>query len=207
MTADRVTVKRITFKTHSYIEQDDPGDMDDPNVGLCRVAVIDWNTREFGMPPSSKAAMCQCPWCLKYLETNRAPGAPYAQSACTGCGGNLKLAEIRGTLTRASDLEMLALIAEECGEVTQRIGKIVRWGWDATFEGTTQQAKLESELGDILAAVVLAGHNGHVVFQKIIDAANVKLQKFREDAAGPRQRLLHAEVPPDDVEDVLDRVL
>lgn len=155
----------------------------------------------------TKPALCQCVFCLKYLEKNRDPLAPGIDSMCTGCGGNLTLAKIRGTLTSPQDLEVLALIAEECGEVTQRISKIIRWGWEATFEDTTQQAKLEGEIGDILAAVILAGHNGHVVFQRVIDAANAKLQKFREDAEGPRQRLLHTEVPMGDVEDVLVRVL
>lgn len=153
----------------------------------------------------TKPALCQCVFCLKYLETNRAPGACALDSMCTGCGGNLALAKIRGTLTSAPDLELLALLGEECGEVMQRIGKIIRWGWDATFEGTTQQAKLESELGDILAALLIGEYNGKLVLAKVISAANAKLTKFCEDAAGPRQRLLHAEVPLESAELLLGR--
>ncbi len=83
----------------------------------------------------------------------------------------------------------------ECAETIQRVSKIVRWGRDADFEGTSQQYKLESEIGDILAAICVLLENDVVHLDGLQRAMNDKLAKFREDAAGPKQRLLHAEVP------------
>jgi hypothetical protein len=137
-------------------------------------------------------ALCQCVGCLKYLATNR---TPTTTQHCTECGGSMPLASIRGTLTDPLSIECLALISEECAEVQQRIGKILRWGWDADFEGTTQQHKLESEIGDLLAAMLVAINSGQITPLGVRHAMNDKLDKFREDAAGPRQRLLQAHVP------------
>jgi len=51
------------------------------------------------------------------------------------------------------------LLAEECGEVIQVIGKILRHGYDSTHpndpEGDTNRALLENELGDLNAALQL----------------------------------------------------
>lgn len=137
-------------------------------------------------------AACQCSRCEKYLTYNKAKG----DELCERCHPEgIPLAKIRGTLTKEVDRECLDLLAEECAETIQRISKIGRWGWDADFEGTTQQQKLESELGDILAAVEIAWHNGLISIDKVHEAMQVKLAKFREDAAGPKQRLLHARIP------------
>lgn len=143
-------------------------------------------------------ALCQCTKCLRYFARNRDPSSDYViDHRCEECfpQQGIPLAKIRGTLTDPLSLEILALLGEECAEVQQRNGKIVRWGWDADFEGTTQQHKLESELGDVLAALLIAIKNGKVTFEGVLAAANAKLEKFRVDAAGPRQRLLHAKVP------------
>jgi hypothetical protein len=107
----------------------------------------------------------------------------------------IPLAEIRGTLTDPKDLELLALLAEECSEVIQRVCKIIRWGWKADFHGTTQKYKLEGEMGDVQAVLELLDKNKLVRYQDVLLRMEEKLEKFQEDAAGPRQRLLHAEVP------------
>jgi NTP pyrophosphatase (non-canonical NTP hydrolase) len=55
-----------------------------------------------------------------------------------------------------SQAERLALLAEECGEVIQIIGKILRHGYKSTHPndlgGDTNRALLENELGDVHAA-------------------------------------------------------
>ncbi len=142
-------------------------------------------------------ALCQCIKCARYLARNRLDDNTWINNVCELCAnGGIPLAQIRGTLSDPLSIELLALLSEECGETTQRNSKIMRWGWDANFEGTTQRDKLESELGDILAATVLLIHNKLITEDGLILAMQSKLKKFREDALGPRQRLLHAEVPP-----------
>lgn len=61
-----------------------------------------------------------------------------------------------------AEAERLALLAEECGEVVQAIGKILRHGYgsrDPTSRkadgGPTNRQALETEIGDLLAACEL----------------------------------------------------
>lgn len=156
-------------------------------------------------------ALCQCTRCERYLTRNR---TEFTFQICEACAVELgkvvdmpsgepiiegiPLAKIRGTLTDPLKLELLSLLGEECGEVVQRKEKIVRWGLDADFEGTTQTHKLETELGDILAALDLLDYNGLVSIDRVLQRKREKMHKFREDAAGPRQRLLHARVPEEE---------
>ena len=54
------------------------------------------------------------------------------------------------------DTERLAILAEECGEVVQSIGKILRHGAEdvnPTGSGGDNRAMLECEIGDLLCAV------------------------------------------------------
>lgn len=143
------------------------------------------------------AALCQCTRCFSYLVDNRDPHGDLHDNTCSECHRwGIPRADIRGTLTTPLDLEILALLSEESSEVIQRIGKIQRWGWAASFAGSTQLDKLETELGDVLAAMLIAAHNGFLNESRVWNRAMDKLDKFREDAAGPKQRLLHAVVPP-----------
>jgi NTP pyrophosphatase (non-canonical NTP hydrolase) len=142
-----------------------------------------------------EATLCQCTNCLRYLARDRLNDASFINNMCEECARNgIPLADI-GTLTDPAAIELLALLAEECAEVTQRAMKIMRWGWRADFQGTAQLDKLEDELGDLLAAILLGIHNGVIRRDGIVRAMHAKFAKFREDAAGPRQRLLHAVVP------------
>lgn len=162
---------------------------------------------------AKKVARCQCITCERYLTRNRAQDGSDPQ-VCVECrdnglfrdlaGPGIPLAKIRGTLTDALDLEVLALIAEECSEVVQRIGKTIRWGWDADFDGTTQADKLEAELGDVLAAIAVAERNGLIDCANVFKHADAKLAKFREDAVGPRQRLTRAVAPSGSVVETFD---
>jgi hypothetical protein len=57
--------------------------------------------------------------------------------------------------------ERLALLAEECGEVIQVVGKILRHGFDSTHPegGRTNRQWLEKELGDVEFAKSLLVEN------------------------------------------------
>lgn len=56
-----------------------------------------------------------------------------------------------------AEAERLALLAEECGEVTQAIGKILRHGYNSTHpdQGGTNRWRLEREIADVMAACQL----------------------------------------------------
>lgn len=54
-----------------------------------------------------------------------------------------------------AEAERLALLAEECGEVIQVVGKILRHGYESRHPngGPTNRKLLEREIGDVFAAV------------------------------------------------------
>jgi NTP pyrophosphatase (non-canonical NTP hydrolase) len=57
----------------------------------------------------------------------------------------------------AAEVERLAMLAEECGEVEQAVGKILRHGWESCspYGSKTNRAALEREIGDVRAVVGL----------------------------------------------------
>ena len=54
-----------------------------------------------------------------------------------------------------AEAERLALLAEECGEVIQAIGKVLRHGYESTHPdgGPTNREALERECGDVYHAI------------------------------------------------------
>jgi NTP pyrophosphatase (non-canonical NTP hydrolase) len=171
---------------------------------------------------TAKIARCQCISCRRYLARDRAADGTDPQ-VCEECHDSsmilrgsrpgIPLARIRGPEGLSwVQLELLGLVTEECGEVQQRVGKLIRWGPDADYAGTTQQHKLEVELGDVLAALVLSVHNGMVTSGGVLSACRTKLEKLREDrgtdeSPGPRQRIRHALVPSADSGGILALVV
>lgn len=158
---------------------------------------------------TARVSLHQCLECERYLQVPRdATGLdPQTCAECRARWGvfddapqipGIPLATIRGpeSLT-PTQVELLGLLTEECGEVSQRVGKILRWGFDADFEGTTQQHKLEVELGDILAAMILSIGNGLVTAGGILQACREKMKKLVVDRDGPAQRIRHAKVRDD----------
>lgn len=65
-----------------------------------------------------------------------------------------------------AETERLALIAEECAEVTQVIGKILRHGYESSSpfdpERVTNRQNLEIEAGQLLYALALATTAGDI---------------------------------------------
>jgi NTP pyrophosphatase (non-canonical NTP hydrolase) len=51
--------------------------------------------------------------------------------------------------------EALLILQEECAEVTQAISKVFRFGFDAQWpaDGPNNKARLEEEIGDLLAMI------------------------------------------------------
>ena len=53
-----------------------------------------------------------------------------------------------------AQLERLAILMEECGEIQQAIGKVLRHGWEGRYDnGVTNREQLEIEIGDVRVAI------------------------------------------------------
>ena len=89
--------------------------------------------------------------------------------------------------------EALALLAEECGELVQAIGKIQRHGlWSEHPEsGIPNQQTLEREIGDVLAALRICEVQRLIEWGGVIVRRNQKLLKVTS-------YLHHAKVVSDD---------
>jgi NTP pyrophosphatase (non-canonical NTP hydrolase) len=84
-----------------------------------------------------------------------------------------------------AETERLAILSEECGEVVQIIGKIMRHGFESSHPdgGPTNRELLEKEIGDIEAAVQcllkpLNGDKHDVRGENISKFARQKLKKI-----------------------------
>lgn len=70
-----------------------------------------------------------------------------------------------------SELERLAILSEEMGEVQQIIGKIIRHGYDSKnpndINSYTNRKLLEKEIGDVLYSVDLIIQNNDVSERRI----------------------------------------
>lgn len=90
------------------------------------------------------------------------------------------------------EAERLALLAEECAEAIQIIGKILRHGYESSHphnRNETNREMLERELGDIRAAMLLMLAAGDVSGAAVSDAANWKSENVG--------RYLHEQATPD----------
>jgi hypothetical protein len=76
-------------------------------------------------------------------------------------------------LTNA-ELERLALLSEELGEVQQAIGKILRHGYESKYSGRTNRQDLEYEIGLIEVAINLLKMVGDIDGCVIVDSECTK---------------------------------
>lgn len=77
-----------------------------------------------------------------------------------------------------AEQERLAILAEECGEVIQAVGKILRHGYESTSpfvaNPPTNRQTLEHEIGDVLFAVGQLDGEGDLDSDAIMDHAKAK---------------------------------
>lgn len=82
-----------------------------------------------------------------------------------------------------AEQERLALLAEECAEVIQIIGKIWRHGYESTHpddpEGPTNRHMLETEIGHVQAALDILARRPDLSVQNIDHARREKLNKVQ----------------------------
>lgn len=78
-----------------------------------------------------------------------------------------------------TEAELLALLAEECGEVVQAIGKILRHGLDSWHpdSGMNNRSTLEREMGDVRAAMILLCEAGLTAKDQVHRCADSKLER------------------------------
>lgn len=71
--------------------------------------------------------------------------------------------------------ERLALLAEECGEVIQAVGKILRHGYDSHhphhYKPGTNRQQLEHELGDLIGTIGFLAQAGDIDENAMVDHA------------------------------------
>jgi len=70
----------------------------------------------------------------------------------------------------SAEAERLAILAEECAEVIQAIGKILRHGYENYHPdgGPTNRKRLETELGHVSAATMMMRANADVDKRRIL---------------------------------------
>lgn len=96
---------------------------------------------------------------------------------------------------------LLGLLAEECGEVCQFVGKALRFGLETSgeYHGETKTSRelIELELGDVLAAIRFAAEHGLIDSRALHRAADAKYRKLTDPAAKNNMgRPLAPSLPP-----------
>lgn len=80
-----------------------------------------------------------------------------------------------------AEVERLAILAEECGEVIQAIGKILRHGYESTHPngGLTNRRSLEKEMGDVRFAMIQLCEAGDISKINVHAWANAKRERIQ----------------------------
>lgn len=69
--------------------------------------------------------------------------------------------------------EILLIAQEECAEVTQAISKTFRFGLTESYNGKTNQERLEEEVGDLICMIELMKDTG-VIDPEFVRTASIK---------------------------------
>ncbi len=81
-----------------------------------------------------------------------------------------------------AEAERLAILAEECGEVIQVVGKVLRHGWNPTDHTTgityDNRADLETEMGHVRNIERLMIARQDVIHAALVQAAQTKRAKW-----------------------------
>lgn len=78
--------------------------------------------------------------------------------------------------------EVMAILQEECAEVTQAVSKIYRFGLDNLKPGKpkTNKEHLQDEVGDLLAMVDILIHMGVLEAHGLDLAKRAKIEKLKK---------------------------
>jgi len=75
--------------------------------------------------------------------------------------------------------EVMLIAQEECAEVTQAISKVFRFGFDEVYNGKTNRAHLEEEIGDLVCMFQLMEEKGLIDWTRVSVAAQMKREKLK----------------------------
>jgi NTP pyrophosphatase (non-canonical NTP hydrolase) len=78
------------------------------------------------------------------------------------------------------EMQALVILQEECAEVTQAVAKCFRFGKDGEWDGTTNQRRLEAEIGDVLALIDILVENCYLSDACINASKKAKREKIKE---------------------------
>lgn len=85
---------------------------------------------------------------------------------------------------RSSELERLALLAEECAEVIHCVSKAIRHGYEAKDPtdkmAMSNRGNLEREIGHVLCAIHLMASRSDVLWEHVVEWDREKAQKVRQ---------------------------
>jgi NTP pyrophosphatase (non-canonical NTP hydrolase) len=85
---------------------------------------------------------------------------------------------------RPDELERLAILAEECGEVIQAVGKILRHGYASTNpmypDLDTNRQQLVKEVGDVMVAIDFMLRAGDIAEGDMEDRMRVKKHRIQD---------------------------
>lgn len=78
------------------------------------------------------------------------------------------------------DVELLACLSEEAGEVSQAVGKILRHGYNSCHPvtGVSNRRSLTKEIGDVFAIAALLVAAGEIGEEEIEEAKRDKLRRI-----------------------------
>lgn len=81
-----------------------------------------------------------------------------------------------------AEAERLAILMEECAEVQQAIGKILRHGFESTYPGgdETNRKALARELGDLTAVIQLCYNDEDIDAEEVTRAYVLKLINIKK---------------------------
>lgn len=78
-----------------------------------------------------------------------------------------------------AEAERLFILSEECGEVVQAIGKILRHGYESKYSnGITNREQLEIEIADVTLMIEFLIDNKDISVSNLEDATHNKLQRI-----------------------------
>jgi NTP pyrophosphatase (non-canonical NTP hydrolase) len=102
----------------------------------------------------------------------------------------------------ASTWPGISKLIEECGEVLQVCGKLIATGGDhAHWDGTNLKDRLESELGDLMAAIGFVSTHCNLDVAKMQNQMEVKAKRFEswhETPIEPDRPVPHVSIQCDD---------
>ena len=81
---------------------------------------------------------------------------------------------------REVEKEIMLIAQEECAEVTQAISKCFRFGFDSVYNGESNRAHLEEEVGDLMCMIDLLIDAGIVSESGVMTAKNEKMMKLQQ---------------------------